>query len=449
VDKTARLWDVRSGEEKLLLEQPARAYWLHFHPDGRRVGVPSSDGVARVWDIEQKRIVIELVGHSSEVNHLRFSPDGKLAATSSDDTTVRLWDAQTGMPVWRAPLLLASPPRLLSHRGLTVLAEPGLAEPRQRDAAHDNAVKPSPASAAATKWQAAVEQRARYAMVTPSGQLLCLQSFDGEIELWSLESDTRIRQQRIAGLAELRAVPGGCLLRATKPPGTNEQAGVAKSGGHALLLPREGKAKPLATEGKVTAIGASGSELFVAAGAHVFAFDASGAAAKRYPASVGITAVTRIDAERLALGYANGNIELLQTQAPATTVGTAAKSNHTFEQTFATSVTRIFGGPMDTLIAGFASGALGMWSWRDGKQLAAGRIHGPIEHLLLEKQKLYAASSLGQHLVWNLSPLYAEHCALLREVWQRVPVVWQDGRAVVEAPPPNHACQTKTPPLGD
>jgi hypothetical protein len=96
---------------------------------------------------------------------------------------------------------------------------------------------------------------------------------------------------------------------------------------------------------------------------------------------------------------------------------------------------------MDTLITAFANGTVSLYSWRDGKQLATARIHGPIEHLLLENQKLYAASSLGQHLVWDLKALYADRCALLREVWQRVPVVWRDGRPVLEAPPLNHRCK--------
>jgi len=53
-------------------------------------------------------------------------------------------------------------------------------------------------------------------------------------------------------------------------------------------------------------------------------------------------------------------------------------------------------------------------------------------------------SSLGQHLVWDLDVLYAERCALLREVWKSVPVVWKDGQAVAKPPPAGHACMAES-----
>ena len=111
-----------------------------------------------------------------------------------------------------------------------------------------------------------------------------------------------------------------------------------------------------------------------------------------------------------------------------------------FDRTASSMVKRIAVGPMDTLIAGFANGFVGIWGVRDGKLLAEGRVHGLIEHLLLENNKVYAASSLGQHLVWDLNVLYADRCTLLRQVWQRVPVVWRDGRAVAAKPPAKHPC---------
>jgi WD40 repeat protein len=430
-DKTVRVWDVPTGRETLLLKQPARAYWLDFHPDGRRLGVPCSDGVARIWDIETKKVVTELRGHSSEVNYLRFSGDGKFAATSSDDTTVRLWDVSTGIPVWRAPLLLASPPRLLSHRGWLQLT----------DAADDEQPKPKPKNQVEPKkWERAVEQRARHAAATPDGKRLCMQSFDGDLELWSLQRDRLVTTQRVAGLEDLRALPDGCLVRISGADGGSAKLFRPKSEAAADVVTRM-SATELLTTGRVSAIGTSGAELFVAAGKQIFVFDVhdrSGKASKHLQANVGITTIARIDAGHLALGYANGNVEFVSAGTRA--AGKPDKSKFSLERTPSSVVTRIVAGPMGTLIVGYGSGFVGMWSMRDGKLLADDRIHGPVEHLLLEKRKLYAASSLGQHLVWDLSTLYATRCDVLREVWQRVPVVWKDGRAVLESPPPGHVC---------
>jgi WD40 repeat protein len=432
-DNTVRIWETDTGKQKLVLEQPGRAYWLDFHPDGRRLGVPSSDGVARIWDIESKKITAELIGHTSEVNYLRFSPDGKWAATGSDDNTVRLWDADSGKPIWRAPLLVGGPPRLYSHEGWRRLDDGG----QGGKIGSKISVALPPSNAGEHQWQAAVEQRARFAEVTPDGKLLCLQTFDKQLELWSIDGDKRLLHQSVQGLAELRAASGGCLVR-----------GAGDDSGRALFFSPDGNETKLPTEGKVTGLGvnpgevaASDGELFVTAGEDVYVFDTSGVSLGRYAASVGITTIARIDTEQLAVGFSNGNIELV---AASTKKGEQTKPpavDYSFEKTPSSPVTRILLGPMDTLIAAFADGTLSLYSWRDGKQLATARIHGPIQHLLLDEPKLYAASSLGQHLVWDLSALYAERCSLLREVWKRVPIVWREGRAVREPPPTGHPCR--------
>jgi len=283
-------------------------------------------------------------------------------------------------------------------------------------------------SVADTAWAAAVAKRARFAATTPAGKGLCLQTYDGEIEMWALDTDQQKRKLQTRNAVGVRAVSTGCLVHTT-----------TEGKSRAVLLPHEGAPKTLATHGTVTALGSSDDELFVAAGQQLFVFNLSGEETLRLLASVGITAVARLTTDWLAVGYANGNVELLRSQETSATTASATP-NQSLERTPASGVTRIIPGPMGTLIAGYGNGFVGMWSMRDGKLLADGHIHGPIEHLLLEDHGLYAASSLGQHLVWDLSTFYVERCTLLREVWQRVPVVWQEGRAVAATPPANHPC---------
>ena len=81
-----------------------------------------------------------------------------------------------------------------------------------------------------------------------------------------------------------------------------------------------------------------------------------------------------------------------------------------------------------------------MWSWRDGKRLAQARLHGPVQHLLVEGDRAYALSALGQNLTWDLKPLYVDRCTLLRSIWKEVPVVWRDGRPVFSLAPKGHPC---------
>jgi hypothetical protein len=95
---------------------------------------------------------------------------------------------------------------------------------------------------------------------------------------------------------------------------------------------------------------------------------------------------------------------------------------------------------MDTVIAGFASGAIGVWNARDGKKLTEAKIHGPALHLIIEGHKLYAVSELGDHLALDLSVFHVGHCELLRRLWGEVPVVWEHGSPVRRDPPVDHPC---------
>ena len=56
-DKTARLWDVTSGEEiGVLRGQGEREKFAAFSPDGRTVVTGSSDGTARLWPAGERLI---------------------------------------------------------------------------------------------------------------------------------------------------------------------------------------------------------------------------------------------------------------------------------------------------------------------------------------------------------------------------------------------------------
>ena len=96
-DKTARLWDGKSGAELAILL--GHADWVNsaaFSSDGSRVVTASFDNTARVWDAKTGAALATLSGHTDRVFSAAFSLDGSRVVTASADKTARVWDAYTG-----------------------------------------------------------------------------------------------------------------------------------------------------------------------------------------------------------------------------------------------------------------------------------------------------------------------------------------------------------------
>src|SRR6185436_3193667 len=56
----------------------------------------AGDGVIRLWEILNGKLLRSINGHADGVYHANFSPDGYRILSGGRDRTIRLWETGTG-----------------------------------------------------------------------------------------------------------------------------------------------------------------------------------------------------------------------------------------------------------------------------------------------------------------------------------------------------------------
>jgi WD40 repeat protein/serine/threonine protein kinase len=102
-DAARRLRIIEPDRNMVLVDlaAPSRIRLLRISPNGSRLITisPASEPAPPVlWDLGQRRLVAQLVGHTGRVFTARFGADGQEILTAGADGTARLWDAATGRP---------------------------------------------------------------------------------------------------------------------------------------------------------------------------------------------------------------------------------------------------------------------------------------------------------------------------------------------------------------
>jgi len=353
---------------------------------GERLAVIQLHHRISAWNLATGRR-IDFYGEAFQ--GITLSPDGKTIAGLSPHGILHVWEAETGRPLWRGPILRHTSGEVYTQEGWKSLLG-----------------KPAGGSEA---WRRAVEADAL--LTAENGDVLCIYTLDGAVEIWSESRDQRLARVPVPGVGNVDSSDRGCVVLTSIP-------------GAASLVDREGKLEELAS--KATAISARGNTIQVGLEDRVLTLD--GATASTEVVDPGVIALARTSEGDLVLGYDHGAIEVRRAGAVL-----AMKDTPT------TQVLRVVASP-NLLAAAYTDGTIGLWSTKNGQLLQRWWLHGQARGMTLADSRLLVVTEVGQVGAWNVETFSLPYCQLLQEVWRAVPVVWESGRPVLKSPPAGHPC---------
>lgn len=178
-DGTARVWDLEIGDCILVLDGHTGPITdVGITDDGSLLITASEDGTARAYEMEQGQCLRVLAGHSGPVNALVVDPQGRFIATTGPDETVRVWDLVSARTLHSFPAPNGGCSLALSQctRFLMVGCMDGTA--RMYDIVSCQSVG---VMSGHSSWVSAVK-------LLPGGKRALTASHDGSLRLWSLRT---------------------------------------------------------------------------------------------------------------------------------------------------------------------------------------------------------------------------------------------------------------------
>lgn len=96
-DKTARLWDVQTGDALVEFRGHDNfVFSCDFNAASNLLATGSFDETVKLWDVRNGECVSTLPAHSDPVSAVAFNRDGTCVVSGSHDGLIRIWDVCTG-----------------------------------------------------------------------------------------------------------------------------------------------------------------------------------------------------------------------------------------------------------------------------------------------------------------------------------------------------------------
>jgi WD40 repeat protein len=98
-DGTAKVWELKRGQEILRLTHTDWVNHAEFSPDGKFIVTASSDHTAKLWRISDRRVIFT-INHNDVVSTAKFNSDGTLVASAGWDGVAQIWQVKNATKVF-------------------------------------------------------------------------------------------------------------------------------------------------------------------------------------------------------------------------------------------------------------------------------------------------------------------------------------------------------------
>ena len=99
-DKTLRLWDLDTGQSRLIRREDSGLGAVAFSPDDQHAAYVC-DMTIHLCDLNTGNELMSFRGHEARIAKVGFGAAGRRVVSCSNDKTIRVWDVETGKEVRR------------------------------------------------------------------------------------------------------------------------------------------------------------------------------------------------------------------------------------------------------------------------------------------------------------------------------------------------------------
>ncbi|WP_017653807.1 WD40 repeat domain-containing serine/threonine-protein kinase [Fortiea contorta] len=184
-DQTVKIWNLQQKRAiRTLKGHSGKVYAVAISPDGKNVVSGSIDKTIKIWNLNTGKEIRTLKGHQSLISSLAISPDGKTIVSVSYDKTIKIWNLNTGKEIrtltgHSAEILAVA----ISPNGEKIVSGSADRTIKIWDFKTGKEIRTIPAHKLDVNALA----------ISPNGQLLLSSSDDRIIKLWNLNTGKAIR----------------------------------------------------------------------------------------------------------------------------------------------------------------------------------------------------------------------------------------------------------------